>query len=72
MKKRSSTVKTLSELNCKCFQIFQRSLHPEKVNSLESLGTKDCSFAYFAQLLPVERGNKNVCVNFICCTYQKG
>ena len=31
---------------------------PEKVNSLELLGSKDCSFVYFTQVLPMESKKK--------------
>ena len=59
IKKRASIAKTLSELNCTCFQDLQKPLHPEKVNSLESLGTENCSFVCFmAQVLPVEGKKK--------------
>ena len=43
---------------------------PEKVNSLELLGSKDCSFVYFTQVFPME-SKKKKCVNFIFHTYQK-
>ena len=46
---------------------------PEKVNSLELLGSKDCSFVYFTQVLPMEskKKKKKKRVNFIFHTYQK-
>ena len=31
---------------------------PEKVNRLELLGSKDCSFVYFTQVLPMESKKK--------------
>lgn len=34
---------------------------PEKVNSLELLGSKDCSFVYFTQVFPMESKKKEVC-----------
>lgn len=46
---------------------FAKTSSPEKINSLESLGTKNSYFVCFtAQVLPVE--GKNVCVDFILGT----